>query len=109
MNSKIPDTPFKISTKDCRAGSKKQDLRALAAILVAWQVGLDTFMEGMKKISDRKSFIKMYLDDQCSNRWVQEIAQGTLLDTSTCLTLAQIKNIMNKYLATLHPLKQEEH
>lgn len=28
INSRIPDNSFKISTKDCRTGSKKQDLRA---------------------------------------------------------------------------------
>lgn len=107
MSNKIPDSPFKISSKDCRAGSKKQDLRALAAILVAWQVGVDTFMEAMKKINLRKRFIELYVEDQCSNKWVQELAQGTLLNPEGCLTLAQIKKIMGQYLSTLPPLKQE--
>jgi hypothetical protein len=38
-NKNIPDSPFKIFSNDTSAGSKRQDLRALAAILVAWQVG----------------------------------------------------------------------
>ena len=34
---------------------------------------------------------------------------GTLLDTGTGLTSAQIKKIMEQYLSTLPPLKQEEY
>ena len=63
INSKIPDNPFRINTKDCRAGSKKQDLRALAAIFVAWQVGVDVYMERMKKLSNRIAFIRDYVQN----------------------------------------------
>jgi hypothetical protein len=56
---------------DNRAGSKKQDLRALAAILVAWQVGVDTYMDRMKKIANRNSFINEYVSNQLSNRWIR--------------------------------------
>jgi hypothetical protein len=76
------------------AGSKKQDLHALAAILVAWQVGVDAYMEGMKKISNRITFITKNINNQRNNRWVQQISKGTLLDGRACLTLADIKDIM---------------
>ena len=107
MNSKIPDSPFKNFTKDCRAGSKKQDLRPLAAILVAWQVGVDKYIDRMKKISKRLDFISEFINNDGHNRWVQEIAKGTLMNSEKCLSLAEIKQIMNIYLATLPPLKRE--
>jgi hypothetical protein len=94
--------------KDCRAGSKKQDLSALAAILVAWQVGVDTYMDRMKKISYRITFITEYVSNKRNNRWVQEIAQGALLSGEACLTLAQIKEIMDNYLQSLPTLKLED-
>lgn len=46
---------------------------------------------------------------QISNRYVEEITQGTLLNPEGSLILAQIKNIMMSYLSTLPPLKQEEY
>jgi hypothetical protein len=50
--------------------------------------GIDVYMEGMKKITNRKNYIQKYVDDQRSNRWISKIAIGTLLNDKTCLTLA---------------------
>ena len=63
INSKIPVCPIKIKIKDFRPGSKKQDMRVLAAILVAWQVGVDVNMDRLKKISNRLNFIDQYFNN----------------------------------------------
>ena len=84
-----------------------QDLRALAAILVAWQVGEDTYMEMMKKISNRLNFIKQYVLDIRNNIYVRLIAKGTLLEGEGFLTIAQIKEIYCQYLKKVAPLELE--
>ena len=43
INFKVPDSPYKLIFSDKRAGSKKQDLCALVGILIAWQVGVETY------------------------------------------------------------------
>ena len=70
---------------------------------MAWQVGINVYMEVMKKISNRLNYLQKYLDDQTNNRWVRQIVSGTLVSDRICLTLAQIKHIMKEYLTTLPP------
>ena len=78
---------------DKRAGSKKQDLCALAGILVAWQVGVDTFEKQMKKMVNRLKFIEEFSRDQKYNSYIREIARRTVLTPDSCLTIAEMKNI----------------
>ena len=58
INFKIPDSPYKLMFSDKRVGSKMQDLCGLTGILVAWQVGVDTNENQMKKITNRIKYIE---------------------------------------------------
>ena len=76
---------------DKRAGSKKQDLCALAGILVAWQVGVETYERQMKKIQNRFKFIEEFAADEKYDKQIREIARETVLAQDTCLTIEDIK------------------
>jgi len=76
---------------DKRAGSKKQDLCALAGILVAWQVGVETYEQQMKKIINRQSYIKQFVEDEKYSEQIRYIARGTVLSPEAGLTIKDIK------------------
>ena len=48
---------YTLKGKDRRAGSKKQEVCALGGMIMAWQVGVDTFEQNMKKIANRTKFV----------------------------------------------------
>lgn len=91
LNLKLPDSPYKLIFSDKRAGSKRQDLCALAGILVAWQVGVEIYEKKMKKTVDRLKFMTEFAEDQKYLKEIREIVKGTVLAPDRCFTIANIK------------------
>ena len=110
-NFNISDPPFTIRGKNWAAGDRRADLNSIALILIAFDVGLDTFKMVTKSQSNRKEFDTQYIRDETYTNQIKEIVAHTILEEEPLYDLKDIvlalKRLNDDFTEFLQ-VKQEE-